>query len=310
MDYQPGQFITLLVRHVRRSFSLSSTPGEGPLAITVKRKTNGEVSRYLLDHVKVGDTLSALPPAGRFTFTPQPGSTRDIGFIAAGSGIAPILPLARQALRTEPGSHVWLLYQNHSERNVIFAGILDDLVKQYPNRFTLVHFLSAPDDHHTLPRRLGNASLEQIIPGLLRFAPEDALFFCCGPESLMRMARFTLRVLNFRADQFRQEHFTVDVRPPAPLLTDNSPKTVTLRHGDRTSSFTVAYPENILQAALEHHIHLPYSCRGGRCSTCAVRCVSGRVVMSINDVLTDKDLKDGWVLTCTGYAATDLELEV
>jgi ring-1,2-phenylacetyl-CoA epoxidase subunit PaaE len=316
ITYAPGQFITLLVHHygkdIRRSFSISSYPPDGHpyLSITVKRKTNGEISRFLLDHIKTGDTLSALPPAGRFTFTPQPGARRDIGFIAAGSGITPILPLVRQVLDSEPFTHVWLLYQNHSEADIIFAGELEELASRHAGRFTLLHFLSAPQARNILPRRLGNAGLEQLVPGLLRFAPSEALFYCCGPEALMRMARFALRVMGFSPDQFRQEHFTVDVLPPVPVLSDSSPKTVILRRGGKTETFTTAYPENILQAALNHHIHLPYSCRGGRCSTCAVRCLSGQVVMSINDVLTDKDIREGWVLTCTGYAGTDLELEI
>lgn len=306
--FVPGQFITLVVRHIRRSFSISSYPPD--LSITVKRKPNGEISRYLLDHIQIGDTLNALPPAGRFTFAPQTAAQRDIGFIAAGSGISPILPLIRQALDGEPLSHVWLLYQNHSEADIIFARFLEELAARHLGRFTLLHFLSAPNSHEILPSRLNNGNLEQLVPGLLRFAPSEALFFVCGPEALMRMARFTLRVMGFGPDQFRQEHFTVDVMPPAPILSDDSPKTVTLRHGGKTETFTVAYPVNILQAALDHHIHLPYSCKGGRCSSCAVRCLSGQVVMSINDVLTEKDLRDGWVLTCTGYAGTDLELEV
>jgi len=341
VDYRPGQFITLLIRHygreVRRSFSLSSYPGaaagsllshgaakeavdsllshgavasgDSLLSITVKRKPNGEISRHLLDHIKVGDTLACLPPAGRFTLTTLPGSRRDIGFIAAGSGISPIYPLILQALTEEPSSHVWLVYQNHSETDIIFSDALSLLKQTYPERFTILHLLSAPLSHQLLPTRLNNANLEQLVPGLLRYDHSDALFFCCGPLPFMRMARFTLRVMGFREDQFRQEHFTVDALPPAPILTDTAPKTVRLNIRGAVSTFTASYPTNILQAALDQHIPLHYSCRGGRCSACAVRCLSGKVVMSINDVLTDKDLSEGWVLTCTGYAETDIELD-
>lgn len=330
--YRPGQFLTLLVDHygreVRRSFSLTSSPADPFLSITVKRKVNGEISRYLQDRVPLGALLRSLPPSGRFTFEaagdagrgPAEGADRavieaaraprDIGFIAAGSGIAPILPLLRQVLSEEPTAHVWLLYQNHSEADVIFEKALKELQAENAGRFTLEVLFSAPVAHTILPRRLNNANLEQFVRELTRFDPGRSLLYCCGPEALMRMARFTLRLMGFREDQFRQEHFTVDVVPHAPLIHDTSPKHVVLRTREKTYAFDVAYPANILQAALDHHIPLPYSCRGGRCSTCAVRCGSGRVVMSINDVLTEKDLKEGWVLTCTGYAATDLELEL
>lgn len=307
--YVPGQFLTLVLGAVRRSFSLTSYPGDSFYAITVKRKVNGEVSRFLQDHIFAGSVLEALPPAGRFTFT-RSDRVRDIGFIAAGSGIAPIIGLMRQALTEEHASHVWLIDQNHSEKDVIFGETLarstgSGAATPAVDRVSL---LSAPESHAVLPQRLNNANLEILVRRLMRHDPADAVIFCCGPEALMRMAKFTLITMGFRAEQIRQEHFVIDA-PPHPPLMDASPHRVGITmHGER-HSFDVAYPANILQAALAHHIPLPYSCRGGRCSSCAVRVLSGRVVMSINDVLTEKDLAEGWVLTCTGYAATDVELE-
>jgi ring-1,2-phenylacetyl-CoA epoxidase subunit PaaE len=124
----------------------------------------------------------------------------------------------------------------------------------------------------------------------------------------MRMAEFTLRLLGFSADQIRKEHFVIGAPPPAPLLTDTSPKQVTIHHNQQTHYIQVAYPASILDAALQQGIELPYSCKGGRCSTCAAYCINGKVVMSMNEVLTEKDLAKGLVLTCVGFAATDTEL--
>jgi ring-1,2-phenylacetyl-CoA epoxidase subunit PaaE len=326
VPYAPGQFLTLLVDHygreVRRSFSLTSSPGDPYYAITVKRKPNGEISRFLQDHLHVGDTIKVLPPTGRFTFEARGAAApRDIGFIAAGSGIAPILPLIRQALREEPQSHVWLIDQNHSENDIIFARELEALehpaepltqaagpLAQFAGRLTRVTLLSAPHAHTILPRRLNNANLEALVRSLIRHDPADAVFYCCGPEALMRMARFTLRLMGFAADQFRQEHFTVDPVPHPPQLVDATPRRVRLHWQGNIYEFPIAYPTNLLQAMLDQGIAYPYSCKGGRCSTCTARCTGGKVVMSINDVLTDKDLAEGLVLTCTGFAATDVEL--
>ena len=69
------------------------------------------------------------------------------------------------------------------------------------------------------------------------------------------------------------------------------------------------YPQNILQAAIAHSVELPYSCRGGRCSSCVAKCLEGKMHMSINEVLTEQELKAGFVLPCVGYAETDLVLE-
>src|ERR1700710_1331029 len=87
IHYKAGQFITLVFSHhdeeIRRSYSLSSSPDEDLLSITVKRIANGEISRFLLTKVKPGDILNAVEPAGRFTIT-SPEAEKDIFLFAAG----------------------------------------------------------------------------------------------------------------------------------------------------------------------------------------------------------------------------------
>jgi ring-1,2-phenylacetyl-CoA epoxidase subunit PaaE len=91
-------------------------------------------------------------------------------------------------------------------------------------------------------------------------------------------------------------------------MTDKTPHRVTIYYHNKKYNIEVAYPQNILEVALKHHIQLPFSCRGGRCSTCTARCTSGSVKMTINDVLTPTDLQEGLILTCVSYPETDLEL--
>ena len=103
--YVAGQFLTLLFtfrgRALRRSYSFSTTPGVDPVpAITIKRVPNGEISRHLLDHLRVGDTLTTLPPAGRFTLDPD-GEV--FVFVAAGSGLVPVFSLLKLAFGTGRG---------------------------------------------------------------------------------------------------------------------------------------------------------------------------------------------------------------
>src|SRR5258708_40012266 len=307
LEYRAGQFLTFLlvagVRELRRSYSFSSTPGIDPTAaITVKRVTNGEVSRYLLDHLRVGDELVSLPSAGRFVLEGAPW----LFFIAAGSGMAPVFSLLKEALVKEPGSRLVLISQNHNEESILFKRPLEELAEKNGERFRWVNWLS------TREGRLNNWSLEELMGELLLNISEEeqsgALFYLCGPPAFMRMAQFTLRVMGFAHNQIKQEHFTVEYVPPPPLLTDTTPKKVTVHAGDSTYRFETSSPATILQAALNQGIPLPYSCRGGRCSTCVARCVSGKVKMSINEVLTEKDLLEGLVLTCVGYAETDVLL--
>ena len=69
--YRPGQFITFVfyTKHgeKRRSYSISSAPAMGePFSFTVKKVDNGEFSRFLISHVKVGDILFSSGISGLF----------------------------------------------------------------------------------------------------------------------------------------------------------------------------------------------------------------------------------------------------
>ena len=327
VPYRAGQFLTLLFHHlgheVRRSYSLSSTPGENladapaePLSLTIKRVENGEISRYLLDHLRVGDTLTSLPPTGRFTLETDPDQQRDLVLIGAGSGISPLYGILKQALRDEPKSHITLLYCNTSERNIIFYTQLEALRKQHPDRFQLIHLLSQPEDDwrkagNIRRGRLNNWLLETMLPELVRFQRDKAHWYVCGPFAFMRMVQFTLIYAGVRRDHIKKENFVIEPvtrTPPPELARDHR---MLLRYRGTEYDIDVPAYKSILQAALDHGIPLPYSCKGGRCSSCAARLKAGEVHMTINDVLTERDLANGWVLTCTGYPASEgLVLEV
>ena len=320
-DYEAGQFLTLVLEfnghEVRRSYSMGSAPGiDDRLYITVKRKENGEISRHLLEHLKPGDIIRAVPPSGRFTIQVDPTAERHFFFLAAGSGIVPVFSLIKSLLKAEPRSHITLLYQNHDETTIIYHRELQLLEEQYPHQFTRIDLLSHPLLHDLPARRLNNGLLEHLVgihePRPFRHKEQQpaTLFYTCGPPSFMRMVQFTLRVMGYAEDQLFKEHFTIPVLPPPALVIDPQPKKVQLRYDGKDYEYSVTYPTSILQAALDLNIELPYSCKGGRCATCTARCVSGEVKMSNNEVLTEKDLEKGLVLTCVGFAASDVRLEI
>jgi len=308
ISYRAGQFLTLLVdlhnKEVRRSYSISSTPGvDEDLFFTIKRIENGELSRYLFDELQVDDIITSLPPSGRFTI--QNAESKVAVFIAAGSGVTPVFSLIKHLLHFVKETNILLINQNHSEYNSIFRSELMSLATRYPNRFTLKEIFSHPVDHAIPARRLNNNLLENIL--LQELNTSSAKFYLCGPESFMRMVQFTLKVMKFGQEMIRQENFFA-IPPPPPFLLDKKPHNVTIHFRDKVHQLEVAYPSSILDAAIKKQIQLPYSCKGGRCSTCTARCISGSVKMTINDVLTPQDLQQGLILTCVSYPETDVEL--
>ena len=308
IDYKAGQFLTLLVtlhnKEIRRSYSISSTPGvDENFFFTIKRIENGELSRFLFDELKVDDIIVSLPPTGRFTIQKPEGGFAV--FIAAGSGITPVFSLIKHLLYHFNDTNVLLINQNHSEKDSIFRNELMMLHEKFQPRFSLKEIFSQPHDHRKHSQRLNNNLLERIL--LPNLTNSSVRFYLCGPASFMRMVQFTLKVMKYSQNFIRQENFFATA-PPPPFMTDKTPHKVTIHYHHKTYNLKVAYPHNILEVALKHHIQLPYSCRGGRCSTCTARCTSGSVKMTINDVLTPKDLQDGLILTCVSYPETDVEI--
>jgi ferredoxin len=89
--------------------------------------------------------------------------------------------------------------------------------------------------------------------------------------------------------------------------------THTIRIRDRANgtTHTVEVPPDryILRSAELQGVELPYSCRNGACTTCAVRVLSGEVyqpeAMGLSPELRDR----GYALLCVSYARSDMEVE-
>jgi ferredoxin-NADP reductase len=309
LEYKAGQFLTLLVKQgdkiVRRSYSICTTPGiEQNIAITIKRKINGSISRYLLDHLHKGDIISSLAPAGRFLLTTGFSKQRDIFLLAAGSGITPVFSLLKKILTEEPLSHVTLLYSNSNEESIIYKNSLDKLSHEHAKEFQCIHIISDPGNKipGAITGHLNNQLLGELIFSGLQFDPGKAVFMLCGPTAYMRMAQLTLLFMGFTISQIRKENFVVPEEHPGlylPLVNNTHP--FTLHYNRQIYKLETQPQQTILDAALQQHIQLPYSCKGGVCGTCTANCRQGKIVMSYNEVLTDDDIKSGLILTCTGY---------
>ena len=307
INYKAGQFITLVFDHhedeIRRSYSLSSSPDEELLSITVKRIANGEISRYLLTKIRPGDIISAVEPAGRFVLTDFEAE-KDIFLFAAGSGIVPVFSQLKYLLARPGKSRLILIYSNQNENSILFGGELNELSATHPERLKTIHLLSSQAN------RLNNLVTEQLVRQHLKSALINAEIYTCGPYDYMRMIRLTLLYMGFEPAQIRKENFVLDTVPVSAVVSNYAPRRIRIHFNKETYDLVVGENQSILQAALQNNISLPYSCRVGDCSTCSAMCKSGKVEMVKNNVLTDTDLAEGWVLTCTGHPLTeDVEIE-
>jgi ring-1,2-phenylacetyl-CoA epoxidase subunit PaaE len=312
--FQAGQHLTVRRRcdgeDVRRSYSICSTPAQlaaGVLRIGVRLVPGGAFSAFATSALRTGDTVDVLPPLGHFTTALDPARRRHYLAVAAGSGITPVLCLVATALSTEPASRFTVLYGNRYARSVMFTEELSDLKDRYPTRLHLVHVLSRePRDATLLSGRLDADRLRALLDTLVDGSTVDE-WFLCGPYGMVTDARAVLTERGVPDKAVHTELFHVDDTPAPVRRAEESQgdAEVTIVLDGRTSTFRMGRGERVLDAALKVRGELPYSCKGGVCSTCRAKIVDGQVTMARNYALEPDELAAGYVLTCQSSPTTD-----
>jgi len=306
-SYVPGQYITVKVdingKKENRAYSLCSSPftGEAP-TIGVKQTENGLVSTFLNTKLNVGDILQVMKPMGNFSLQVQPESSRNIVLIGGGSGITPLLSIAKSVLIKEPHSTVSLIYGNRDKDSIMFIDALQELQEKFPS-FTVIHVLE-----HGASEYQGILS-ESVLEELLKPSVKDASseFYVCGPSPVMANAESVLEKNSVQKERIHREYFT------APLKiedeTEESPETTEKHIGvklyGRSYEIVVNPGETILEAGIRQQLDPPYACQIAACCTCRAKLQTGKVHMDSREALTDDEIEEGYILTCQAHPLTD-----
>lgn len=311
--YKAGQFLTFRFDkqsgEQRRSYSISSAPlANEPLSITVKRVENGEYSRYFHDHAQVGDMLECVGVGGLFTIPENIDQMEQVFFLAAGSGITPVFSIIKTLLQTHPSIHIVLIYSNKSVADTIFYEKLTDLSNQSKGRLKIDFLFST--SNNILKARLNNSLLTSMLDDYRKAIKEKTLAYICGPVEYMDTVSITLLTEGIPKSNIYKENFVPYIPEITELPPDTNPHKVRIKFNDRIEEITVQHPVSILHQAQKEGISLPYSCESGQCGSCAARCTHGHVWIAYNEILTDRELNQGLVLTCQGFPyGGDVELE-
>jgi ring-1,2-phenylacetyl-CoA epoxidase subunit PaaE len=318
--FEPGQFLTLRAevqgQDVRRNYSISSPRSRltraGELEIGIRPVEGGLFSNWAATAVKVGDTLSVMPPDGRFTVKKARAIHR-VGF-AAGSGITPILSIAATTLEEQPESKFTLVYGNRRMGSVMFNEALQDLKDRYPDRFTMIHVLSRQaQEVDLLQGRIDRQKVLDIVAALLPAQSMDEVFIC-GPEALIETTRQALIDAGVPESRVYTERFTTGAAMAAKVQADVDAKPqkqdaakaikLTVVLDGKQHDLALGPDEHVLDAALNAGLDLPYSCKAGVCCTCRGKVLEGRVEMDKNFTLEADEMAQGFVLTCQAKAMT------
>ena len=344
-DYLPGQYVALRTtlpdesgepKEIRRSYSICAEPrsfadGTSEIRVAIKKDLGGLFSTWANAELKAGDTLEVMSPMGAFVSKhgrdgqavdqnvmnsmnhPEDlaGEAGNFVAIAAGSGITPVIAIARTLLAANPDTRFDLIYANKAAMDVMFLEELADLKDKYPQRLAIHHVLSreqriAP----LLSGRIDSEKLQQLL-GTALHADDVDEWFLCGPFELVQLCRDTLAERGVKPENVRFELFTSGKpdRPEGhagrPVVVDESKETYKITFKLDGLQGEVASPtharESILNAALRVRPDVPFACAGGVCGTCRAKVVSGSVTMDENYALEQDELDKGYVLTCQSH---------
>ncbi len=306
--FRAGQHLTLRTfiggEEVRRNYSLCTAPHEGALKVAVKRIAGGAFSNWVAHELKAGDRLDVMPPHGSFTVHFDPAATRHYVAFAGGSGITPIMSLARTALAVEPGSRFTLFYGNRDASSIIFLDALAELKDRFLGRFELFHLLSDEEgDVDLLNGMLDRETCDRVIAAFVPEPHEVAAWFICGPGPMMDAAEAALIEAKVEHARIHIERFTAG-RPSEALAAQMAQLQeaatglalhVTIDGRTRRIAFKGS---NILDAARASGLPAPFACKAGVCATCRARVTAGEVSMAARYGLSDEEIAAGYVLTC------------
>ncbi len=328
--YKQGQYLTLRMeidgQELRRSYSMSSSPLENRLAVTVKKVPGGKVSNYLHDQAQVGDTLEIAPAAGRFYTELNPDKRRTYYIFGAGSGITPLLSIIKTTLESEPMSAIFLLYGSRNEENIIFRDELDNLSERYAGQLHVEHILSQPSKEKAsgglfsvfkksttnwqgkIGRINGKAASNFLDDNMAHGPESDCFYFVCGPGDMAESIKATLLTREIPAKQIHTELFVNATHVPGDIeggVSGGEKRVIVHLKGERIE-LPVPEGATILDVLVKAKIDAPYSCTAGACSTCMAKLVSGKVRMEACYALDDEEVKAGYVLTCQSHLETSV----
>jgi cytochrome-b5 reductase len=174
---------------------VSSDDEKGYFDLIIKVYEKGQMSQYI-DHMKPGDFLQVRGPKGQFDY--KPNMVSEFGMIAGGTGITPMLQVARAILKNpKEKTIIKLIFANVSEDDILLRKELDEMTKKHSN-FRMYYVLNNPPAGWT--GGVGFVSADMIKQNFS--SPSSNInVLLCGPPMMNKAMQGHLEGLGYKNEQ-------------------------------------------------------------------------------------------------------------
>lgn len=301
-DFFAGQYVTLQKEingnMVRRAYSICSSPSEKQISVAIKQIPNGIFSTFANTELKEGDFLDVFIPEGKFAYISEIYSENLVLF-AAGSGITPMLSIIKVAL-SQTQQKILLVYGNKTPETTMFLSDIEELKKEYPDRFFIQYIYSKSHEKDTFFGRIDIAMINHLLKNKYSYIPFER-FYICGPQQMVVLIKNYLSD-NYDKKKIHTELFVVE-EVQKKVYEGTSQMKVFINGLEE--NFEIQRKNMILDELLAQGIEVSYSCRGGVCSSCIGKVTEGSAEMEKNQVLSEDEVAKGYILTCQSHPLTE-----
>ncbi|KAI8826654.1 uncharacterized protein EV422DRAFT_490634, partial [Fimicolochytrium jonesii] len=182
-----GQHISVCAdvngKEITRSYTPTSNDDEkGHFDLLIKSYPNGNLSK-LFSELKLGDELKVKGPKGQFQYTPN--CVKEIGMIAGGTGITPMLQIIKAVLKNpDDKTKLSLIFANVKVDDILLRDELEGLAEKNPERLRIYHVLNEPPVAWT--QGVGFVTKDMIKTHLPAPA-KDIKILLCGPPPMVKV---------------------------------------------------------------------------------------------------------------------------
>lgn len=300
--FKAGQYINVKIMidnsFVTRAYSIASSPADALknfYKITIKRVKDGFLSNYMLDDIKVNDTLEISKPAGEFYYNKN-RDEKNVIAVAGGSGITPFISMAYAVLDNIEEFNLTVFYSVRKEEDIIFKKEIEAINKK-SKKVQFIITLTKEKKKGYLNGHINKEMFEEYIK-------EFNTIFMCGPKGLYKTMNEILGFYNIPKKSVHYENFAALFEPSE----KKKFKLKILMKGE-VKEIPCKSDETLLVAMEREGIKAPSLCRVGTCGFCRSILIEGKIKMVGASQLKDLGEND-YIHPCVTYPESDIIIKL